>query len=416
MKVCVLGAGVVGVASAYYLNRAGHEVTVIDRQGSAGLETSFANGGQVSACHAAPWAGPAVPWLMLKWLGRNDAPLLYRLRADRDQWRWSWQFLMNCRAAKAKSNTVTTMKLALYSRELMPGIRADTGIDYDLQTRGILDIYRNRKELDAAIAQAAIYRDLGCDNKILGAKACIALEPALEEKGDELVGGIHTPNDESGDAHTFTRKLALVAAHRGTEFRFGETITALEAEGDHITGVITDKGRLEADAYVVSMGSYGPLLLKKLGIRLPVYPTKGYSVTIPTGGHNGAPTISITDEDHKLVYSRLGDRLRVAGTAEITGYDTTLNEARARSILEKAKSQFSGAGDFDKATFWTGLRPLTPDGMPVIDRAKYANLFLNTGHGTLGWTLCAGSGKALADMVSGTEPDIELSGFTLDRF
>ena len=416
MKVCVLGAGVIGTTTAYYLNKAGHEVTVIDRQSGAGLETSFANGGQISASHSAPWTGPQIPLLMLKWLGKEDAPLLYHLRADPALWRWSIGFLMNCRASRSHENTLKNLKLALYSRNLMPSIRQETGIDYDLKTLGILDIHRDAKGYDAAVAHASALNEFGCNNKILGQKAVFALEPALAENGSAILGGVHTPDDESGDAHAFTRKLALTCASQGVTFRYNESITRLDQEAGNITSVVTDKGTIEADAYVVSLASYSPLLLKPLGVRLPIYPTKGYSVTIPVGGRNNAPNISITDGDYRLVYTRLGDRLRVAGTAEFAGYDTEIDEKRGRATLDNARRQFPNAGDFENATLWTGLRPLTPDGMPVIGTTSVKNLYLNTGHGTLGWTFCAGSAKATADLISGVQTDIDLSDFSLHRF
>ena len=416
MKVCVLGAGVVGTTTAYFLQKNGHEVTVIDRQSGAGLETSFANGGQISASHAAPWAGPQVPILMLKWLGKEDAPLLYHLRADPALWRWSIQFFMNCRTSKSRENTIKSLKLALYSRQILPEIRQDTGIEYDLKTLGILDIHRNPKTYDEAVANATMLKELGCSNKMLGQEAVFALEPALEETGADILGGVHTPDDESGDAHAFTRDLALSCVSRGATFRYNETVSHLEHEAGRITSVVTDKGICEADAYVASIASYTPQLLRPLGLKLPIYPTKGYSVTIPIGGRNDAPHISITDEDHRIVYTRLGDRLRVAGTAEFDGYNTNLNEKRGNAILEIARAQFPNAGNFDNSALWTGLRPLTPDGLPTIGQTTMDNLFLNTGHGTLGWTLCAGSGKATADLISGNTPEIDLSGFSPDRF
>ncbi len=416
MKVCVLGAGVVGTTTAYFLQKQGHEVTVIDRQSGAGLETSFANGGQISASHAAPWAGPQVPLLMLKWLGKEDAPLLYHLRADPVLWRWSIQFFMNCRTSKSHENTVKSLKLALYSRQILPEIRQDTGIEYDLKTLGILDIHRNAKTYNEAVANAAALNELGCMNKMLGQEAVFSLEPALKEAGADILGGVHTPDDESGDAHAFTRNLALSCADRGATFRYNETVSRLEHEAGRITSVITDKDQYEADAYVASIASYTPQLLGPLGLKLPIYPTKGYSVTIPIGGRNNAPHISISDEEYRIVFTRLGDRLRVAGTAEFDGYNTDLNEKRGNAILEMARTQFPNAGDFANAALWTGLRPLTPDGLPTIGRSTMDNLYLNTGHGTLGWTLCAGSGKAAADLVSGNTPDIDLSGFAPDRF
>ena len=416
VKVCVLGAGVVGATAAYFLSREGHDVAVIDRQDGAGLETSFANGGQISASQAAPWAAPNAPFLMLRWLGKVDAPLLYHLRADPILWRWSINFLFNCTSVKWQNNTAKNLKLALYSRQLMRKIRSQTRIDYDTKSVGILKIFRTPKELDNGVAHASMLRQLNCNNQVLSQKSCFALEPALEENGEEILGGIHSPDDESGDAYTFTRKIALNSLNKGAKFYYGEDIKCLKSEGDIITSVETHKGRHQADIFVVSLGSYSPLLLKPLNIRLPIYPTKGYSVTIPTSNGHNAPNVSITDEDNKIVYSRLGNRLRVAGTAEFSGYDMKLNKDRARTILNKAKTQFPNGGDFKNSSLWTGLRPLTPDGMPVIGKTTFRNLYLNTGHGTLGWTMCAGSGKLLADLVNGISPEIDAKAFRPDRF
>ena len=416
MKVIVLGAGVIGTCAAYYLNKAGHEVTVIERQGGAGLETSFANGGQISASHAAPWASPEVPFQMLKWLGRRDAPLLFHFRLDWRQWAWSFRFLINCLPSRARKNTVDNMRISLYSRELMPEIREDTGIDYDYRADGILEIYENQKDLDAGIHHSAWLRDLGCDNRVLSPDECIAVEPALAGSAENLVGGILTSEDESGDAHKFTHELAAVCAARGVDFRYGEDVRAIETDGDEVRAVRTDKRSFEADAFVVSLGSYSPLFLRPLGINLQVFPTKGYSITVPITGSNSAPKVSLTDQDNRIVYSRLGDRMRVAGTAEFNGYDTELDEGRARSIVAKARERFPSAGDFDQAELWTGLRPLTPSGVPVIGPTKYSNLYLDTGHGTLGWTMCAGSGKAIADLISGDAPDIDLAPYSVERF
>jgi D-amino-acid dehydrogenase len=416
LKVIVLGSGVIGICAAYFLNKAGHEVTVIDRQEGPGLETSFANGGQISASHAAPWAAPSVPLQMLKWLGRSDAPLLYHLRLDWRQWVWSLRFLMNCVASRARRNTINNMRICLYSRALMPEIREDTGIEYDHRPDGILQLYENSKDLEAGTRHAMWLRELGCDNQILTPEECIALEPALAQRAAYLAGGIHTATDESGDAYKFTHELAAVCQTRGVTFHYGEDIETITTDGARIGGVRTRDRTFEADAYVLSLGSYSPLFLRPLGISLPVFPTKGYSVTIPVSGDNSAPQISLTDEENRIVYSRLGDRLRVAGTAEFAGYDTVLDEARAGTILANAKARFPDAGDFGSAELWCGLRPLTPDGVPVVSATKYPNLFLDTGHGTLGWTMCAGSGKAIADLISGNTPEIDLAPYSADRF
>ena len=416
MRVLVLGAGVVGVTAAYYLQKDSHEVTVIDRQDGAGLETSFANGGQISPSQAYPWAEPGVPLLMLKWLGCNDAPLLYRMRLDPKLWAWSLRFLANCTPGTFLTSTAKNLRLSLLSRSLLPEIRKETGIDYDCLERGILQIYRNQKELDKSAAFNEELHKLGCDHQVLDTAGVHALEPAYDTSPDKIVGGIYTSIDESGDAHKFTKELAKYAASQGVEFRYGETIQALIKDGAKITSVTTDKGTLTADAVVMSMGSYSPHFLSPLGIKAPIQPVKGYSITVPTAGHNGAPTISLTDHDHKLVFSRLGDRMRVAGTAEFNGYDTEMNDGRVNSIRDTAQSIFPNAGDYSKAELWTGLRPMTPDGVPLIGKTKYDNLYLNTGHGTLGWTMCASSGQIISDLIAGREPGIDISDIGLDRF
>ncbi len=416
MKILVLGAGVIGVTTAYFLNRSGHEVLVVDRQPGAGLETSFANGGQISASHSAPWSSPASPLLMLKWLGRRDAPLLWRLRADPQQWLWGLRFLANCLPARYTANTEHNLALGLYSRSLMRDIRLKAGIRYDERTQGILQIFRDTRLFDNVARNAEILTRLGCKELVLDRDGCFAVEPALRDTGSGIVGGVYAPDDETGDAHIFTRELARASAERGVTYAYGVNVDRVEAEDGRIARIVTDQGSFTADAYVMAFGSYSQLLLRPLKVNPRIFPTKGYSVTIPVDGRKGAPTVSITDIDHRIVYSRLGDRLRVAGTAEFAGYDTGLREDRARVILNHAQKQFPNGGDFDRPEFWTGLRPLTPDGMPVIGTTRYPNLYLNTGHGTLGWTLAAGSGQALADLIDGEIPAIDLTKFSVDRF
>ncbi len=419
MRTLVLGAGVVGVTTAYYLAKAGHQVVVTDRQPGAGLETSFANGGQISASHADPWAGPATPLKALKWLGREDAPLIIRPRFDPALFTWLLRFLGNCTASRNRLNTERVLRLAVYARECLAGLRAETGIEYDQAERGILHVYSDPREFEQAIPKAKLMSEFGCIREVLDVDGCVAREPALAESRDMLVGGTYSPDDESGDAHVFTDKLAKICTGMGVQFRYRNQVTRLIAGGDGIMGVATTGGTLTSEDYdnfVIALGSYTPLLLRPLGIRLPVYPAKGYSVTIPTGGSEGAPKVALIDDERKIVYSRLGDRLRVAGTAELAGYDTSMRDERAHSILNAAMDLFPHCGDASKAEFWAGLRPTTPDSVPVIGRTKYRNLFLNTGHGTLGWTMCAGSGRVVADIVAGRPPEIDLDGLGLDRF
>jgi D-amino-acid dehydrogenase len=408
MKIAVLGAGVVGVTSAWYLARAGHEVTVFDRQPAAAMETSFANGGQISTSHAEPWANPSTPRQVLKWLGREDSPMLFRLRADPYQWAWGLAFLRECLPARTRANAAQIAAINRYSRERLHALRADTGIQYEQQSRGILRIYEGRQALDEAVAAGALEKLHGIDLRVLSADECVALEPALAARAGHIAGGVHAAGDESGDAHKFTQELARLAAARGVQFRYGNSIARIETSGGRVSRVLLGTGEeIVADAYAMALGSYSPLLLRPIGISIPVYPLKGYSITIPLAEGDVAPRISLSDSGHKLVMSRLGDRLRVAGTAELTGYDTAINEVRCRAIVRRTFELFPKAGRPEEAQFWAGLRPATPGGVPCIGRTRYANLYLNTGHGTLGWTMACGSGAAIADIVSGRKPETD---------
>lgn len=416
MKVVVLGAGVIGVATAYWLARDGHAVTVIDRQPGAGLETSFANGGQISATHTTPWATPSTPWKALKWLGRHDAPLLLHLRADPHLASWLLRFLANCTAARMRENSRRALRVALYSRTQLAAIRDDTGIRYDRLDRGILQIFRDQKEYRHTLAEVELMNRYGCNRRVVSADACIEIEPALAEVRGDLVGGILSPDDESGDAYLFTDRLAAICAERGVEFRFRTKVRRLVAAGDALQAVDTDGGPVTADACVLALGSYAPLLLRPIRIALPVYPAKGYSVTIPLAAGGTAPTVSLIDDEFKMVYSRLGNRLRAAGTAEFIGYDASVDQRRARFLLAKAMELFPHCGDAGAAELWAGLRPSTPDGVPVIGPTRIGNLFLNNGHGTLGWTMAAGAGRVVADLIAGRDPGISLDGLGIDRF
>ena len=412
MRVLVLGAGVIGTTSAWFLSKAGHQVTVIERQAGAGLETSFANGGQTSVSHAEPWANPSAPLKVVRWLFKEDAPLLFRLRADARQWAWGLRFLLECLPGRTRHNIIQLVRLGLYSRESLQALRRDTGIQYDHLERGILHLYTNRQAYEGALAPAELMREIGCDRQIRSVEECIAIEPALASARDILAGGTYTAADESGDAHLFTVRLAELAAARGVTFNYGHRIEALEHTGGMVTRirVIDGEGRarqMQADAYVVALGSYSPLLLRPLGLSIPVYPVKGYSATLPIADPARAPTVSLTDDEYKIVISRLGERMRVAGTAELNGYNTELNPGRCRVLVKRFDRLFPGATDTSRPLFWTGLRPATPGNVPLIGRTRYSNLFLDTGHGTLGWTHACGSGRALADIVSGRKPEVD---------
>ena len=408
MKIAVMGAGVVGVTSAWYLARAGHEVTVIDRQDAAAMETSFANGGQISTSHAEPWANPATPKQILKWLGREDSPMRFRLRADPHQWAWGLAFLRECLPARTRANAAQIAAINRYSRAQLLALRAETGIQYEQQTRGILRIYEGRQALDEAVAAASLEKLHGIELRVLTAAECVALEPALSARAEHITGGVHAPGDESGDAHTFTQELARLCAARGVRFRYGSSVARIETGSGRVSRVFLRSGEnIQADAYVMALGSYSPFLLRPIGISIPVYPLKGYSITIALAEDDVAPRISVSDGAHKLVMSRLGNRLRVAGTAELTGYDTAVNEVRCRAIVRRTFELFPRAGKPENAQFWAGLRPATPGGVPCIGRTRYPNLLLNTGHGTLGWTMAFGSGAAIADIVSGKKPELD---------
>ena len=414
MQVIVLGAGLLGTTSAHFLRQLGHDVTVIDRQAAPAAETSFANGGQISVSHAEPWANPSAPLKVLQWLGKEDAPLLFRLRADPQQWRWGLQFLRECTPARTRHNIAQIVRLGTYSRDTLQQLRRDLGLQYDQRTQGILHFYTSQKEFDTAEAPAAQMRDLGCDRRVISADEAVRLEPALRHIRPQLAGATFTSEDESGDARQFTLALAERCRQDGVRFLMGHHVMALRTVGGRIDHVeVTDADgafqRLHADAFVLAMGSFSPLLAQPLGIRLPIYPAKGYSVTMPVKDAAMAHQVSLTDDEYKLVFSRLGDRLRIAGTAELNGYSRDLNRVRCEAIVRRTEQLFPGAGDTAQAQFWTGLRPATPSNVPIIGQSRVPNLFLNTGHGTLGWTHACGSGKSVARIVSGLAPELEFA-------
>ncbi len=416
MKVIVLGAGVLGVTSAWYLARAGHEVTVIDRQPGPALETSFANAGEVSPGYSSPWAAPGVPLKALKWMFQRHAPLVIQPRLDWQRISWMARMLANCTSAAYATNKSRMVRLAEYSRDCLDELRSETGIQYDQRMQGTLQVFRKAEQMDAAGKDIEVLRADGVPFEVLDRAGCVAAEPGLAASAERIVGGLRLPGDETGDCFKFTNRLAEMAAAAGVTFRWGVGIEALETEGGRISAVRTDRGLLTADRYVLAMGPYSPQLVRGLGLKLPIYPLKGYSLTIDIQDEARAPVSTVMDETYKVAITRLGDRIRVGGLAEIAGYDLSLNPRRRATLAKSVSELFGGSGDPDKALFWTGLRPMTPDGTPIVGATPIPNLFLNTGHGTLGWTMSAGSGRLVADLISGRTPDIAADDLGYARY
>lgn len=416
MKVLVLGGGVVGVTSAYYLARAGHEVELVDRQQAAGLETSFANAGQVSPGYSAPWAGPGIPVKALKWLMMRHRPFVIWPRLDgRLAW-WLAQMLANCTEEAYQVNKARMVRLAEYSRDVLRTLRAETGIHYDHREGGTLQLFRTQKQLDHVGDDTAVLDRFGVPYELLDPEGCVGAEPALALVRDHFVGGLRLPGDETGDAHVFTQRLAAIAEGLGVRFRYGTSVKRLDAAGGQATGVVTDKGTLTADRYVVALGSYSPALLWSHGMQLPVYPVKGYSITVPITDPAGAPVSTVMDETFKVAITRLGERIRVGGTAELAGFSRRLRKPRRRTLEHSVGDLFPRGGDLSRATFWTGLRPMTPDGTPIVGATPLANVYTNTGHGTLGWTMACGSARVLADLIGGRTPEIDAGDLDLARY
>jgi len=416
MKVVILGSGVIGTTSAYFLAKAGHEVTVIDRQPAAALETSYGNAGEVSPGYSSPWAGPGVPLKAIKWLMMKHSPLAIQPTLDLNTWRWVMQMLMNCTNARYEVNKGRMLRMAEYSRDVLQQLRADTGISYDERTQGTLQLFRNQAQLDGAAADIDILKRYDVPYETLDKAGCLKVEPALVNVQEKFVGALRLPGDETGDCFKFTQNLAKLAEGLGVQFKYGVTIQKLVHEGDEITSVITSEGEFKADRYVLALGSYSPFLLRDLGIKIPVYPIKGYSITVPITDATRAPESTVMDETYKIAITRLGDRIRIGGTAEIAGYNLDLRKERREALEFSVNDLFPGGGDVSQAEFWTGLRPMTPDGTPIVGPTPYRNLFLNTGHGTLGWTMSCGSGQFIADIVSGKRPAISTEGLFMDRY
>ncbi|WP_144954411.1 D-amino acid dehydrogenase [Pseudomonas oryzihabitans] len=416
MRVLVLGSGVIGTTSAYYLARQGFEVVVVDRQAGPALETSHANAGQVSPGYASPWAAPGVPVKALKWLFQKHAPLAIRLTGDSNQYLWMAQMLRNCTAARYAVNKERMVRLSEYSRDCLDELRQDTGIAYEGRQLGTTQIFRTQQQVEAAAKDIAVLERSGVPFELLDRDGVARVEPALSAVKHKLAGGLRLPNDQTGDCFLFTNRLAEEARRLGVEFRFGAEIQQLSANGDRIDGVRVDGELLTADHYVLALGSYSPQLLAPLGIRAPVYPLKGYSLTVPIVDAAMAPTSTILDETYKVAITRFDDRIRVGGMAEICGFDLNLDPRRRATLEMITGDLYPRGGDLARASFWTGLRPATPDGTPIVGATRYRNLFLNTGHGTLGWTMACGSGRLLADLIARKQPQISAEGLDISRY
>ncbi len=416
MRVVILGGGVIGVTAAWYLAQAGAEVEVIERQPAVALETSFANAGEISPGYASPWAGPGMPLKAIKWLFMKHSPLVLRPQWDPAMYLWILRMLRNCTAARYAVNKSRMVPIAEYSRDLLRQLRTETGIAYDERTLGTLQLFRTQKQLDDAGDDIAVLAKLGVPYEVLDAGGCIAAEPGLAGVRSLIAGGLRLPDDETGDCHLFTERLAALAQVRGVSFRFGVNILGFECTGDRVAALHTDAGRVTADAYVLALGSYSTPMARQLGHTLPVYPVKGYSITVPVADAGKAPVSTVMDESYKVAITRLGDRIRVGGTAELSGYNTRLHPARRATLELSVQSLFPAGGDYADVTFWTGMRAMTPDGTPIVGASRLRNLWFNTGHGTLGWTMACGSGRVVADLITGRKPEIDVRGLALERY
>ncbi len=416
MRVLVLGAGVIGTATAYYLAKAGHEVEVVERQPGPALETSFGNAGEVSPGYSAPWAGPGVPVKAIKWMLMRHSPLVIWPLLDPDMWRWGIAMLANCTERAYALNKSRMVPLAEYSRDCLKALRAETGIAYDERTQGTLQLFRTQKQLDSTAQDIEVLKQYKVPFEVLDRAGFVKVEPALALTQHKFVGALRLPGDETGDCFKFTSRLAELAQGLGVTFRYGTRIEGIDLQGGEVAGVRTDAGYLQADQVVVALGSHSAPLLKTLGLRIPVYPVKGYSITVPINDAKFAPESTIMDETHKVAVTRLGDRIRVGGTAELAGYSLALREARRETLNHVVTDLFPKGGDVSKASFWCGLRPMTPDGTPIIGPTRIGRLMLATGHGTLGWTMAAGTGRIVADLLPGRRPEIDIAGLSIARY
>ena len=415
MKVLILGAGVIGTACAHYLARSGHQVTVIDRQPGAGLETSFGNAGGVCPGFAGPWAAPGVPLKALKWIGRRDAPLAVRLKLDPHQWRWIVRFLANCTAERFARNKGRMQRIAHYGKACLVALRAETGIAYDHGTGGVLQVFRTEEEVAGSRRAAAVLAEFGVTHRLLDCAQVLEVEPSLRYSAASFTGGLHLPGDETGDCYLFTTALAERLRAEGVAFVFNTTARSLRLDSGRVRAVVTDKGEFEADVYVVALGSFAPILLRPIGIDIPVYPVKGYAVTAEIASDDFVPRSSVMDEHNKIMVTRLGQRIRAAGIAEVVGYDLAIRKGGLAAITQTLRELFPRGLDHSAVTAWSGLRPMTPDGPPHLGRTRFENLYLNVGQGSNGWTQACGCGRIIADLVSGRTPEIALDGFEVER-
>ena len=416
MKITICGSGVIGTTAAYYLARAGHEVTVLDRQPGPALETSFANAGEISPGYSAPWAGPGVPLKAIQWLLMHHSPLVIKPLHDLGMWRWGFAMLRNCTQERYRINKSRMVRLAEYSRDCLKQLRLDTGIAYDERTQGTLQLFRTQKQLDATAKDIEILQQYGVPFELLDRPGFLKYEPALHDVQQKFSGALLLPGDETGDCFLFTNRLAEMAKALGVQFRFGVDIQSLQSKGDVLTGVLTNQGVVTSDRVLLCLGSYSTALLKTVGLSIPVYPVKGFSLTLPITDPDQAPQSTVMDETHKVAVTRLGDRIRVGGTAQLSGFDLRLDPHRKNTLEFVVSDLFPKGGDLPRAEFWTGLRPMTPDGTPIVGPTRLKNLWLATGHGTLGWTMATGTGRLLADWMSGKTPEIDTEGLTIARY
>lgn len=411
MTTVVLGAGLVGVTTAWTLAKEGHKVVVVDRQKEAACETSFANAGLVAPGHALTWASPRAPGILIKSLFRSDQALRLRLNADPQMWRWCWKFLLNCTSEKARRNTIRKLKLCVYSQQRLQALVAETGIEYDGARKGLLYVYRDAESLARGKANMRILAENGQRMETVDPDRIAALEPAFEASRTKIAGGIYCPDDEQGDSRKFTVALAEKARKElGVEFKFEHAITGFEASGDRVERVLTDKGAIAGERFVLALGSWSSRIARPLGLDIPVYPVKGYSATVPIAGMNGAPAIGGVDENNLVAWCRMGDRLRLTATAEFSGYDTSYRAADFAKMLATARDLFPQGGDYARASYWACLRPMTPEGTPIFGRGRHRNLWLNTGQGHMGWTMACGSAQIAADLIAGRKPEIDTEG------